>query len=1810
MSALGWLGAALCSLCLSPTHSTAGGGVAGHITSVANADAAASDFIYGTAADATAQIAVRVDTDFTGPGAVYRHVARLLDPSGAPVTLVNPANPGSPGARAEFGQFTTSAAGSRPSSYNLRLGPGVQLDPYALYRVEVSLEYLGAGVPVSEGGAMTAPPRRHIHFTNTGGPDGPSHVITELVDVAWHQTATVDNPAGVTHWLEADVHYLLYRYDELARPGPQTDTIRVHFDVRLRTSHGGIVSARLDSNVEEVPVASFTEGSPRTPWSSPLRTARLRFQPASHFPVVSESTATASVGVSHEDVPGSPTLTGGNTKDSPSTAILHFNGRLLWGATETTLSDFGNDPTVDLRRSATDVQTSLQNAVGGLRDVPGASLFTSAPIQVSIDDAGTTRVLSGSGRLAMPDTDRILGRIRYRHVNPIQLDTSGAKSTIRLQLPAGMGVGRPGYALRSRLTTASPGNLTVALDPQGVLTFGLAAEDRVAFDQRPLFFEAPSLTWNTSAGVISFNPASAAYVRRDAFAALSAATDLPPLQTEKPSNERYYEAADVGGSPFSVRVTPAGRTALSGVLDFGPGEFTSHFPLGVRFTWTGGTLAWVDDRPVVADSWLELGEIPRVDYEQGCPSGGCPSHPEGILTSARRLYFTEDGGLVGQGVAVAPEGGSPVLHWGWNEGRSIAAHEAGPFTNSAIAMAGHVLLRGSGATEENGPAHMLNSGSDPREGPGTNSIVMIRPGTPAYDAGVGDYAGINLYPAAQPPGWHVHGVARLGDSLDPVTFIPSARSKYYARLAGVSGLHEAEPGSFAPSLLTIYDYRIELGSFSLSFEANLNKHSGTRAEIHLPYPSDIQVSMQELTFTCVGAPDRATVADRSSHPTLAYWSAPIEVMGVVFTPQNHLASSCDASQREFLGLPLRMEPANVKEKLTGTVYFKPSGKIIRPADDLKPEAVPFSLSGPSSITLVGGKRTAHEDLENYSLILGKAYFSDAVGDPASLDEPDGWFNLFGQLHLPFYGDNQVHVMTLFRNPVTAWDPTDMGPPYFITAGWIEDGRPTFDAEGDPTHRGKPLGRPWKTSESSPPVVGYREDIGFAPHVRGDFLDVINLDFDLQWFPSLRSFAGVRPIDTSILILNSHRELHRLSAEDIAVEFGTAYEGFPRFHLTLQELGLVDTFEDLTGTMGSAFLPPLTEDARSGFISLRTLAGGQLRSTMVGGISVLATLGAAGLRDGLMTACPGDRPCDATADALLDGVFSSLRLDGPTLLAGETLAEATLRAALVRQLATVSTSLRSLWSGDDALFHRGSDGGAVRLDRLIHEILIRGLHFDPSLASHFEGDPELLKPFEGDLRRLEQVMLHLADRIDEMRARYASDSADLYLDLRALFADPAAAVELSGVAAATKAALRSRLEDPRWVAEHVAGPGDDLQAFLVNELSVRVLGTEFFHRVDHTLLFQLRAIEEEGLSSVDDVVALLQRMINTVGREALAFADQTLDNILIDSWDGALGFGNAQGYVFFSGDEILRLRLNGEGGVDFGKGNSFKCSVKFEVNSLDSEGSPSCATSTTVKATECRLDFSLDESRDRTIPAHTLDPRYDDDVPDPAGPDPGIPAERSETFAVWIKATFGDGFTADGFGGGFTWATKKNFGAVQGAKITGSCMFSRQEKYIAGSLEAHFGGDGGAELQGGLFLGRTCDLEPLRQLNPDVGRLLGGTDRPFTGFYVFAEGWIPVAAVAPPCLLSLSVGAGVGVLADFESDRYGGSIFGGVRGELLCVLSATGEIILTGLGGSEGFVFDGTGRLKAKLGVCPFCLKFTKEIGATYRDRTDSWTFRL
>lgn len=281
--------------------------------------------------------------------------------------------------------------------------------------------------------------------------------------------------------------------------------------------------------------------------------------------------------------------------------------------------------------------------------------------------------------------------------------------------------------------------------------------------------------------------------------------------------------------------------------------------------------------------------------------------------------------------------------------------------------------------------------------------------------------------------------------------------------------------------------------------------------------------------------------------------------------------------------------------------------------------------------------------------------------------------------------------------------------------------------------------------------------------------------------------------------------------------------------------------------------------------------------------------------------------------------------------------------------------------------------------------------------------------------------------------------------------------------------------------------------------------------------------------------------------------------------------SVDGYAKVRNDSLTELRLDLKAQLDVP--DEMKVHVFLIIKELNSENSPAACVPESGKATEVTMGA-------KDIAAEWIFPGT----------------------LVSIQSKFlldGDPTAIPrllGMGGGFDLTGEITFAeSVVIRQLGASVMFSHCEAYLSAAAKIEVQGFAGG---GGIFLGRTQTVEALFW-DPTVMSAIGTP--PFTGMYGYGEFWIPIPTligIPSTCLFNLSAGVGAGAGFFVEGPTVFGKMFLGVSGDVLCIISITGEITLVGVARPSGLSLAGEGRFRAELGWCPICLKVDKMIRLT------------
>ncbi|MGF1451871.1 MAG: hypothetical protein ACFB21_07350 [Opitutales bacterium] len=1810
----------------------------------------------------------------------FRVRAQLLDADGNPVPVAGGGGAG----EYTFTSPQTITVGSATAvtrSYDLRLDPDVPLDVDGRYRVRTWLQENLNGTWTTVASSQTETSgRKYYHFTNTVSGDVAVNVLGDLTEVEWLDLSALRTDPTDDHFSFA-VEFDLFRYDNFLGANG-SDNISVSIEYRLYDSAGTEVPLKTNTYQETFSVGRYAIiGGITGPGGLPgvNRTISVEPQVGVQLDSVNE-TYRVEATLKHVELPA----IGAVADDEDATralGLLHLNGELFFDNVRTTFTSLANDPNRGV--GGVGYVTSSLQVDDSSGSVPARPLFSygdGSPVNVEVFADGRAVATGGSVSLALPggveleDLSRRVGGINVA-VSQVTLGPGGATAgQVIVFLPHDLGYQIGGvFPNAQHINILSFGASTYGLD--GVLdpdepivgSFDPAGPPFwLMYEPLPIRWRMDSFSFDPGAGRFSGTVASVFYNHQNALDDLEAARVANELESSrmaiKPSNEGYYRFVSGASGPIAFTVDPQGRARLEGQLDLTAGEFEAHFPTGTAVRWAGANsrMVFAQGQPRAAESYLDGVNDVSVPYLRICPDGACGASGAsgaGVLRlqpDAGRMKFTPDGGLQAGGSMLdnpSLEFDDPALRWGLIgldpndlEG-TLFAHETSLFARGSFLMPGHFLPgtahpfspadTDSGNHYALGAGMILFSGFDPND-----RQTAERPFEPDYEVGLADYAGMNF----RPPHANFTGFSRLGG--EATNFTLTTRSKYYARGPGVTGIHEAQGGTFNQPP-AIYGYTIGFSNYGLSFLDSLNEASRTNGVVDIPPPANFDQEFEELKLTCQGELDTAEIPESSGIKQLEYWVGEFQPLALSFVSDT--PGPCPTGST-YLALGAKTKAAYVEAPLFGTLGFKPNGRFVTPADGVA--EVNSRLPLPSSIPIEGPAG------ETYAITpVTDLYFNAFDSHPTG----DGFVTFAGTIDVPFFEDLRVQVQT---STALLEQEVEIDAPIFLMGGWPDNGWENsnnahyFNERGfDPQHAAFPA--------ADVTLAEYRTPSGtqYLPRAQQSFLGVQLFDYPLQWDDNLRSFRSPDTITNDFVILEVAHEVPYLSADNAEITFGASYDGLPRislanmaFNAVDEKLGVAQAITEAAGDQVQQMMTTAVDD-------LAVMLEDQLHELFD---PVLAKLEADILNDfytDLAVSYQQARQSGRTwndwinteVDALVRqyihdvsvGTSSLLtdrlnELDSAVAGAGNFLTEIDHKLAKVQsglrafisevpvnpQGRVVIPDLNATISLDGSLniqppenpvsvdanlpglLKPAGDGSLQIVQRLIEQ-LVRNIappDVQPIIIAGLQSPGDNLNQqlnalLEESKPTIAQVVAAL-ERVDEAIAQVRGTLAQgksMQMEIQAI--NNRAEMEINGVTAEAAAFVTARLERIR-VSAHIAADEaldqfpdpfpveqvNALQAQLRREITDLIFETSMIAEIQTAIKQRIYDLNSRFRSVVDSVFGQVNSLIREVISYALADIDEEI-NGLLGSLSDVVGSGEIDGYAHIQGDALRKLRMDGK--FQWSVPKEMKLAAYLEINQFDSDGSAGCDYGRGATVTEAEIG-ALD------IPLEWISPGMRADVGtkfsfatvQEADPDTGMTRDvtRPQGLAGSIEMTGGT----------------LNFETFEIFEFGAAMAFGAQENYLSATAGIRFSS---YEASGGLFFGRTCTLDPIALWDPEVAEVLG--DPPFTGAYVYAEAWIPVseAALGIPasCMFRISAGVGAGVFYFLEGPTYGGKILAGVSGEALCLVSIKGEVFLIGVKSGDQFRFSGEGSISGKAGACPFCLKFRKSVGITY---IDSWNVSL
>jgi hypothetical protein len=1435
-----------------------------------------------------------------------------------------------------------------------------------------------------------------------------------------------------------------------------------------------------------------------------------------------------------------------NNDDTISVTVNHYSGSLWFNNVETsiTISGWGT------RVANSPVEHWITGT--GILDGQGFS-FTNLKVDknlttldYSLDSTETTII-----NVQSPDREQING-ISFWRDGGIKLRRQGAYANIKVLLPAGLGISSTSTNVLDSTHTFTNRRLSPTLYPYTVATS--SGPFFMAEESKPLVYVVTSMSWNPTAATFSFARDDVLFVRENEMAHLEAEAVhfTNSVLTEKKSNAAYYRGVSAIVTDPLVETGANGEALLSTELVIDQTAMTAHFPYGVEQAWNNGS-TFIISQDLIDTIASQMNSPANIDmaYARDCNEAlACagslgPINIPGLASGHTTASI--DGGLRTQ--MIMPVFGTAKLQWGTRSNNSLI-HSTDSFGAGSFYMPGHFIrgdLSSFETTDQRGPAEILLSGMAVNP-----AAAMERPGEANYADGLADYAGLNLRVGTDAA---LDGASVIG-GIYPGDWPLTGRSKYYTRHSGVSGIHEAV---YFPSPIFVYGYEFDVSNFGLSFLSGTPKDSRFNGSVDLPQPSNITMDFEELMLDCLGELEEAELANNDSK-TLEYWDADIQPLTLFFASTAN--SSCGSADRK-LCMGLTTQCANVDQTLSGVLAFLPSGELGAPADLIV--GVTSRLAVPNQIELAGPGNETY-----YFNPVAMPYYNDySLSGDGALDR--GWINFAGNLDVAFFCDLQVHFHTSASTNSAIANIHMMG-------GWETNATQTFfnsdPDDFDTANAGFPNG-------AVSVYQDYRSPAGntYRPRALRTWLGVVDFDYPLEWSFAAKSFKSPEPEYVDLMVMNVEHQTDYLSADNAEISFGVQYDGLPQVNLANMAFNAID---DATG-MASAF-----GDA----------VGEALRDSIDSGVSAM---------DDTLADVPEmlfDPVFEQVLDPLIDdfyGDLSNAYAAAPNTDYYSTVVTQYILGVGAAQYQHVDHILKKLADGTgmatDLL--EEIDGNLEQVEALLNAFI--GTVSETNNISLPSPLPGLLDVNSGEYQTLTDLgtglLSVLADTlydslsatIEEELNAILADAApsleaitDVMQDLLVIVGDARTSLETAGSmileldAILDSPALNDPLADMsrkinQWFAalpsagtafdEYTA---DEIKQMLRQQITDAFYGSVPCADVQQVVRARLYEVDAAIQQTIDSAFQQLNKALRDLASEFLNGIDDSI-NAMLGDLSNIMGAGQIDGYAHIRHDSLAELRLDGK--FQWEVPDEMEFNAYLIIKQLDSDNSGGCGVVGAVmpEVTLGTTGFGI------------------------SWLDSDIKADIATKFT--FKLDTNDDIELIGLGGSFEMVEGQiGFESFAIDEFYASVAFGALENYFSASLRCSFTS---YEVEGGAFFGKACSLDPF-SWDPDVQSILG--DPPFTGVYVYGEGWMPIVDFG--CLFRIKAGVGAGIFA-FVDGPVGGKIFLGADGEALCVVGVSGDVTLVGLKDGDDMRMTGKGRVSGRVGSCPFCIKFGKTVTISY-----------
>jgi hypothetical protein len=1339
------------------------------------------------------------------------------------------------------------------------------------------------------------------------------------------------------------------------------------------------------------------------------------------------------------------------------------------------------------------------------------------------------------------------------------------------------------------------------------------------------------------------------------------------------SNDQYLREIDDVSARLLWTADNDGTARLNeGNLKVLASTFNSHFPKKSKIPFQSDSQLVFQNGSISTKEGSLLGNVPAltVPYYQTCPGPIAEGCTDGLSTvdvtqepDGSELFFAASGGLWAQGDIV----NNGKLAWGRKSpDPDDFTHFTSNFNRGNFYMPGYNLYASENDLFNNpvykihasdlAPTALLLGGFD---GDFSNSQLHVF-GEEGYRKGDGSLPGLTFEVDA--PG--AEGGSRLASNTSTYAYElledqGNGGSKYYIREAGVSGRQIGRDGTYDPEL-DLYGFACEIKQFQLSFLDNTNEADGCESWVDgvvaVSGYSNWDQDFTGLRFDCLGQPGEMEVnlAD-ADDKSLSYWNSSFDLKSLAFINYEEPDGQCPPQFEGKLAAGAKTRANYIADDLFGTLVFCNNGNLSTLQDALdEPEAfdgVDSQLRIPSVIPLEGPN-------QDYNLVTtSKLRFNNPEAPGlGGAQPPSGFVTFAATIDIPYFRDLEVQAITTAT--------TDDGPstaPFAITPGWDDSDGDTFFSKVsfDSTHSGFPFGELSYEAYRDPANSGINVDTLISnDHLvvaEQDMFGFIPLRYPLYWSDSTRRFASARTEMENIFVAQMEHKVDWMDAKFTNISFGATYDGLPEIGISnflngeidkaseviSNKLGEVpkqaidkglDKLDEMLEDALCSIINPVVDSAAGtqmnpgpirdlyrfiyqvyqnnptdDYLTFRTKVEDALNNPAAFAFNSIPELAA--LRDHICTISETGNATIAESSSFLNQIEEALEdiikgIDVITQGIDDT------------QDYSADISVPTIDPSDiqGILYRNGSDELEI-VNALIDLLLVNLVEpavrdiVQPLLESATSELNEqlnmLLEDIDPALRQISEVLMTVRGFLAEVHGKVA-DAGEVVDQFQDFF--PANAADKntllnSFISPVTTRAWNFFLQVEASAGIDVTVDGarqfnefaenffnsfteDQFVQLIKDELKDVILESEFVRKTQYLLRQLLYDVADRVTSSLQSVLAEITNVMKTVISDTVGALEDKI-NPLLGEVSNYMGSGEISGYAEFNGDSLRKLRLDAE--MQFEIPEEMQLHVYLEILAYTSEDNfvDSGCIKPGEKMVEVRIgakDVSVEWISECKINLEVKLSLKDFDTSDPVPP---IPVGVGGTFEL-----------SDG---------EIDFQTFKILEFGATIAIGIDECYLGAKARAIFSD---YEVAAGIFFGRTCTLEPLIFVDPDIADVIdAGTT--FTGAYVYGEVWLPISqlvlGVPPSCLFRIDAGVGAGAFYFLEGPTYGGKIFLGVSGEALCVVSIKGEIKIILASQAGKLKGAGNGKFSAKVGWCPFCIKFSKSVKLLYND--GSWSIQ-